>query len=271
MKINHYINFFSSLIVVLIVACTTSDQYEYNKGLSRVEKNDFKGAILYFKQSLKKNPQSDFALQAARMGSKVSFFDLKDFPSAIEFHKFLIMYSADTNERLDSQKKISNIYFENLNDYNNSILEINRLIAMLKNKNEIIKERLSLAKAYFYLNNFIQAESESDWVINNTKEDDILFLVLVLKGNIHLAKKDINKASEIFQFILKKYPERAVRENVATTLAVSYEELKDYKNAIQVLEAIKPIHPMPEYIDLRIKRLQVSQKNQPGIKSTKKK
>ena len=112
----------------------------------------------------------------------------------------------------------------------------------------------------------MQAESEVLAFLKQEKDEDLVFQMMVLKGNIYLAEKNQQKAIEAFKEVLKNYPEKAVKENAAMTLAVAYEELKDYKNAIEVLEQIRKYHAMPEYIDLRIKKLLQDQKNQPGAK-----
>lgn len=66
--------------------------------------------------------------------------------------------------------------------------------------------------------------------------------------------------------MMVEFPERSAKENIGLTLSVCYEELKDFKSAIDLLEKIKSQHPMPEYIDIRIKRLQDRLKNQPGAR-----
>jgi tetratricopeptide (TPR) repeat protein len=259
------------VLTLMVISCGSSDERDYRRGISRVEEKDFKAALIYFHQSILRNPESKYAILAAREGAKVAFLDLKDFKKAVEFYKYIVMAAKDSEERLNSQRQIANIFFDNLSDYENAILEINKLISMISDNEEKTKYRVNLARAYYYTNNFTQAESEAQNIIKMGGNEETLFQMMVLVGNIYLAKKDITKASEIFHDILVKYPQKAVKENVASTLAVAYEEMKDYKNAIQVLQAMKPYYPMPEYIDLRIKRLLESQKSQPGAKGLRRK
>ena len=126
--------------------------------------------------------------------------------------------------------------------------------------------KMSLARAYYYQNDFAQAENEADEFLRRDIPIEQKFEMKILKGNISLAKKDLPKAVEIFKAVLKEYPEQSRRDNVALTLSVCYEEMKDYVSAIEVLEGLKAHHPMPEYIDLRIKRLQERLKNLPGAR-----
>jgi tetratricopeptide (TPR) repeat protein len=259
------------LIAGVIFACGSSDERDYRRGMAKAEQKDFKSALTFFHQSILRNPESQYAILSAREGARVAFLDLKDFKKAVEFYKYIVMAAKDSEERMNSQRQIANIFFDNLSDYENAILEINKLISMISDKDEKTRYRVNLARAYYYTNNFTQAESEAQNIIKLGGNEEIRFQMMVLVGNIYLAKKDITKASEFFHDILVKYPEKAVKENVASTLAVAYEEMKDYKNAIQVLQAMRPYYGMPEYIDLRIKRLQQSQKSQPGAKGLRRK
>jgi len=253
------------------MGCGSSDEHDYNKGLSKTESRDFKTALVFFEQSILRKPNSKYAVLSAKEGARIAFYELKDFSKAAEFLKHIVINSSLDVDRISAQRQLVSIYFENLNDYSKAITEINRLLSMKIEKDEIEKLRQYLARSYYFQNNFIQSQSEADEIIKNSKDSEIIFQMMVLKGNIFLAKKDIQQAATIFHEILKKYPEKAVKENVASTLAVAYEEMKDYKNAIQVLESMRPYHPMPEYIDLRIKRLIQSQKNQPGAKGLRRK
>lgn len=256
---------------IFFISCGSSERRDYEKGISKVESKDYKAAINYFEQSVLRNPDSQYAILAAKEGAKIAYYELKDFAKANSFLKQLVINSTSADDRILAQRQLVSIYFDNLNDYKNAIAEINRFLPMVQDQEEKEKLRQNLARSYYYINNFTQAQSEAEELIKNGKNSEIKFQMMVLKGNIFLANKDINQAAAIFHEILKKYPDRAVKENIASTLAVAYEEMKDYKSAIQVLESMRPFHPLPEYIDLRIKRLTQNQKNQPGAKGLRRK
>ena len=112
----------------------------------------------------------------------------------------------------------------------------------------------------------MQAENEVDEFLSKTLSADLQFDMYLLKGNINLAQKNLMKAVDIFKKMLTDFPERSAKENIGLTLSVCYEELKDYKSAIEILEKLKASHPLPEYIDIRIHRLNDRLKNQPGAR-----
>lgn len=266
-----FINIKIQAVVLLIatlqlLGCTSQSERELKAGKQAATDGHYRIAINHFDKVLIRDPSGDLAIEAAREAARVSFFDIKDFRKAAIFYKHLVLYSKDYKERLQSQKQIADIYFDQLNDYPKAVVELNRLVAMLEDPKEKAFYKMSLARAYYYQNDFAQAENEADEFLRREIPVEQKFEMKMLKGNISLAKKDLPKAVEIFKNLLKEYPEQSRRDNVALTLSVCYEEMKDYTSAMEVLEQLKEHHPMPEYIDLRIKRLQARLKNLPGAR-----
>ena len=263
--------FFTFFVVAFIGGCSPPEERELVRGLKAEKNKDFKTALAAFDRAILRNPQSNIALLAAKEGSKVALLELKDFKKATEFFQIIVVLSDDVTERVAAQKQLASVYFDQLTDYPKAIGELNKLLATTLEPNEKAKYRIKLAKAYFFTNNFLQAESEATDFLKGEKDEDSAFQMMVLKGNIYLAKKEQQKAIEAFKEIMRLFPERAVKENAAMTLAVAYEEVKDYKNAVAVLQQMKKYHATPEYIDIRINKLILDQKNQPGAKGVNRK
>jgi tetratricopeptide (TPR) repeat protein len=259
------------LAVFLAASCTPREKREFDKGLRQSKEKNFTAAVESFEHSILLNPESETALLSARDGVKIAQLDLKDYKKAAKFLEILILNSPDENERIISQKQLALLYFDQLAEYKKGIQELNKTILVLNDDEEKNEFRMKLAKAYYFSNNFSQSESEANLALSKSKNPTLLFQALLLKGNIFLVKKDLAKATAVFNELLEKFPEKAVKENAAMTLAVAYEEMKDYKSAIQVLEKMKKYHSTPEYIDLKIARLNQQSKNLPGAHGTRKK
>ncbi len=251
---------------VLFTGCKKPEQAELEKGQSEIKKENFHIALTHFDKVIIRAPNSEQALEAAREAAKATFFNSKEFDRAIRYYKFLVLRSTDATERLLSQKQLIAIYFDHQMNYPQAVIEINKLITMLDDPKEKIEFKIKLARAYYYQNNFLQAENEIDEFLQKEQVGELKFDLLLLKANVNLAKKEVLKAIEILKSLLLNFPERASKENIGTTLSVCYEEQKDFKNALAVLAQIKSTHAVPEYVDIRIKRLQERLKNQPGAK-----
>jgi tetratricopeptide (TPR) repeat protein len=249
---------------LLLGGCTSTEQKEMDEARIETDRGHFRIALSHLEKIIIRSPHSKLGIEAAREAARLTFYEIKDFPKAAQFYQQIVVNSDSAEDRMNAQKQIVSIYFDHLTDYQKSVVEINRLVVMLTDPRERNEYKMKLARAYYYQNNFTQAENEAEEFLRGNPPSDQRFDMIFLKGNIELAKKDLPAATEVFKTLLRDYPERALKDNVGLTLSVCYEEMKDFKSAIEVLEKIKASHPMPEYIDIRIKRLRERLQNQPG-------
>lgn len=229
-----------------------------------------KKALLMLDQVLAQAEGTQIESEAAREAARIAFFELKDFKKSVEYYKKIVLSSTDAVERLNAQKQVAAVYFEHLADYPNAIIEINKILPLIRENSEKLKYKMDLARAYYYQNNFFQAEMEVDEFLIHSKNEEQNFQMKLLKANIVLARKDLARAAEILKEMQKNNPERAKKENVGLTLAVAYEEMGEYKKAIETLEELRELQKNSDFIDLRIKRLQERLKNQPGARGFRK-
>lgn len=258
----------SLCLVVFVVgaACSSPTEKEFNLGTEEAEKSHFRIAVNHFENVVKRDPESVLSLKASREAARILFLEIKDFKKAVDFYKRIILVSPDPEERINAQRQIVAIHFDHLTDYKAAVVEINKLLLMLENPREKVEYKIKLARAYYYQNNFSQAKNETDEFLSGNPTQEQKFDMLLLKSNIALAEKDFPGGITILKTIMAEFPERAGKENIGLTLSVAFEEMKDFKSAIETLENLKKTHPMPEYIDIRIKRLQERLKNQPGAR-----
>jgi hypothetical protein len=259
-----------AILVLFMAACTSQEAADFKEGQKLVDQGRYKDGLINFERVVKRNSGSEYTVEAAREAARIAFFEVKDYDKAIYFHQFLVLNSPDQKERIESQKQIAAIYFNNLQHYQKSIIEFAKLQQMHLSDYEAALTKVNIARAQYYLNNFFQAESEIDDLLKLRSDENVRFNALILKGNILVAKKDFIKAADLFKGLMTNYPVKAKQENIALTLAVCYEENLDFKSAIAVLETLRDTYNPPEYIELRIKRLQERQRNAPGAKGFRK-
>lgn len=253
-----------------LVSCSSQEEGDFKQAQRNISQGHQKVALSFLDRVIKRNAPTKYPLEAAREAAKIAFFDLKEYQKAIEYHHFIVLHSPDEKERLESQKQIADIYFNSLQNYQGAILEYSKLQQMPHTDLEAAQYRLNVARAHYYLNNFFQSESEIDNILRLKADENTRFAALLLKGNILVGKKEFSKATDIFKTLISNYPQKAIQENVGLTLAVCYEENKNFKDAIKVLEDYRGRYNPPEYIELRIKRLQERLKNAPGAKGYRK-
>ncbi len=265
------LRYFVCLLVFLLFGCFANKEKDYKDGLSALEKKNFKSAMNYFDRVIGKYPGSPESILAAKEGARVARYDAKDFQKSLKYLRQIVRASPSPHDRAIAQKQIVDIELDEINDYRSSVNDINRLISLdlpAKDKSEL---RFKLARAYFFLNDFSQAESEVLSFLKEAPNKELVFAAKILLGNIYLSKKDHLKAIDVLRGLMDENLERSIKEGAAMTLVVTYEDMKDFQNAIDTLETIREYHHTPEYIDIRISKLRADQKNQPGARGVNRK
>lgn len=253
-----------------LVGCTvTLDWVQSFRAQRAMARHDYRSGFALLEDIIDRQPDGAHALAAARLGARVAHLEAKNYPLAIAFYRIVILRSPDSVERQKAQMQIAQIDFENLLDYDQAVQEYERLLHLNLAPEESFHLRLNLAKSQFQLNNLDQASNELDVLLSQKRSPDEAFEAKVLKANIMVAHHRQSEAASLWEEIIKDFPERSKKGNVALNLVVCYEELKEFGKAIEVLERMKSGYPNPEFLELRIERLRQRQFNQPGAQGLK--
>lgn len=257
-------------VVFTLTGCSFDwDWLHYVRARRAIVQHDYKSAVSQFQTIIQNQPDSERSISAARQGARLAHLELKNYPLAVFFYRHLILKAHDHEERKTAQKYIAQIQFENLLDYDQAVLEYEKLLRMDNPPSAASRYRLNLAKSHFHLNNLDQAANEIDILLSHKPTEDEIFEAKTLKANILVSAKRLPEAAEVFEQILRDFPERSKKHNMALSLVVCYEELKDFHKAIDVLERMKPEYPNPDFLKLRIERLRERMSNQPGAQGWK--
>ena len=253
-----------------VSGCSFSlDWYRRYRVESAVARQDYETAVEILHKIMVDNPDSPRALQASRQGARLAHFEAKNYLRAVEFYKHVILRSPEVAERKSAQRYVAQIQFENIQDFNQSVVEYEKLLKLDNSPEEVFRYRLNLAKCQLKMNNIDQAVSEIDLLLAEKHAADELFEARVLKANTLVAAKRAPEAVSAWQQILREFPEKSKKENVALNLVVLYEDMKDFAKAIQVLEGMREGYPNPDFLDIRIQRLRERMGNQPGAQGWK--
>jgi tetratricopeptide (TPR) repeat protein len=254
------------VFLLLVLGCSSYETAQINQALSYKKSGQFEDAIKILDKLCISSKDFQIRARAAQEAARIAAFDQKNYKKSAEYFNKVVLFSQNNQERLQAQFDLVSIYFNHLTDYESTIKEINKLLPLMTEPSERAVLRMNLARSYFYTNNFTQADLEANEITKSENGD--IFQALILRGNIALTRKNLDKAAEYFKMASKENPEQAKKEKVATTLAVAYEEQKNFKMAIEILEQAKETDP--EFIQIRINRLKERAKQQPGAKGLRK-
>jgi tetratricopeptide (TPR) repeat protein len=257
--------------VLLSTSCKlSSEKIEFERGEQASQKGESEAALEHFKKIVDKNVKTPLAIRAAKEAARITHYQLKRFREAASFYKHVILYAPDAKDRIEAQKKLADLQFNQTQDYNQAIAEYSRLLDLPHSPDDDLIYRLAIARSYFYLNNFFQAQIEIETIANRGQNKDLLFEAFLLKSNILLTTKKLDDAILTLKQMIANYPERAKAENIGLILAVTYEEQKNYPKAIETLEQIKDTYPRKAFIEQKIKTLKERQSHLPGARGLKK-
>ncbi len=261
---------FLLMLSVSLSGCTFSmDWFRHFRVARALERQDYEGALTILQKIIQSDPDSDSALRASREGARIAHLDAGNYTLAVEFYKHIVLRSPDAEERRSAQKYIAQIHFENIHDYDQAVVEYEKLLSSENNPEGMFHYRLNLAKCHLQLNNIDQALDEIEILIAHNNSADQAFEAKALKANTLIAAKRQAEGASLLEGIIKEFPEKARKENVALNLVVCYEDMKDFKKAIEVLENMRKDNPHPDFLDVRIQRLRGRMMNQPGAQGLK--
>lgn len=255
---------------LLFIGCTSPLERDFREGKKSAEAGNFRIAAQLFDQVISRDTESELAVEAMKEGARLAVLEIKDYKRAAGYYQKIIQYSKKESDRQEAQQQLAALYFSSLQDYERAAVEYSKLATSSKLESDRAEHKLMTARSYYYLGNYFQTISEIQEILKMKSNKETLFQAMLLNGNVLIAQKNFLEASKVFQNIIKTFPEQSLTENVHLVLSLSYEESGDYKRALSTLESIKAVYQPQEYLELRIKRVQEREKNQPGAKGYRK-
>ena len=232
---------------------------DYSRALQADHAKDYNIAIKHYQRVMLRHPHSHRAMESARAAAQIAIYKLKHYHLALTFLKFLRAHATKNSQRIWAQRNIASIYYNELADYKQAATEYYRLLNLPMPQPDRYRYRFRVAKSDYFLNRFRQANAELDYLPLNRNRfkinDNFAFKALVLRANIFLGLKKIDKGIDTFKEVMDRFPKKSRTDDIALNLAVCYEEENKFRHSIRVLQSIRATYPSPQFIDARIKRL----------------
>lgn len=255
------------LIPTVLTSCGFStSSWELSKAEEAEEEKDYAKAIQYYYKFLRKKSDSQESIKPAQRIYHLASIHMIDTDLIEKSLKHIILRSTNQSVRMDSQYKLANHYFDRINDYESSINHFNKYIALSKKAAEKNVARLKIAKSYFYLNNFYQAQVEIKDILDNEPEEDLKFDSKLLLASVLQSEKKYGPAVDQYKELLRDFPVRAEKDQIYMNLSLALEDNKEFKEAIEILLNFKAKHKNQNYINGKIKKIRFLMSQQPGAR-----
>lgn len=255
---------------LFLVSCSNPLERDFQEGKKNASLGNYRIAAQHYDRVISRDTESEIAIEAMKEGARLAVLEIKDYKRAAAYYQKIIQHSRKESDRQEAQQQLAALYFSSLQDYERAAVEYSKLATSSKLESDRAEQKLMTARSYYYLGNYFQTTSEIDEILKMKANNETLFQALLLNGNVLIAQKKFLEAANIFQKIIKTFPEQSLAENVHLVLSLSYEESGDYKKALSTLESIQSVYQPKEYLELRIKRVQERAKNQPGARGYRK-
>ncbi len=262
--------FFAAALIIQSGCKVSAEKIEFKRAEEASQRNQHEAALKHYQAVVAQSVKTPLAIQSAKEAARILHYQLKRPKEAVEYYKHVILYSQEASDRIEAQKRLANLHFTETLDYTQAIAEFSRLLELPHSQKEDLEYRLSIARSYFYLNNFFQSQVEIDTILTRSSDRDTLFDTLLLKANIFLTTKKLDEAIDALKKLMADYPERSRIEAIGLILAVCYEEQKNYAMAIETLQLIRDTYPRRAFVDQKIKTLRERQTLLPGARGLKK-
>lgn len=256
------------LCLFVLVSCEVKkgkDEYESAKALLQTQPQQ---AVIDFERLLKVYPNSPYALKASLNMQEFCPKSKACQEAEIVFLKYIIEKDTDQNKTILAMKRLSDVFFER--GYYQQVIDNTNLLLSKNSENDFLEQRLQLAKSYFYLRNFYQAEVELNTYIKNIESEDKRVDGLMLKAEILGAQKKYTDAVEVYKEIKSKYKEVYLKNQVFINEALMFEEQKQLDLAIATLEEVQAQIKNAEFVQIKIEKLKERKALMPGASGLKK-
>lgn len=248
--------------------CLSSVDTDFRKAENLYKKKNFSDAAAAYERIGQKLENDPKAAVAANEAAKIYQYDLKKFDLSVRNYQIVVFKSPDPSARREAQIKIANLLFYDIQEFQPAIGAYFKLLELPHGITEEIEWRNRIAKSYYYLGNYFQAEIEADKVskIATGIDEEAVYQAYLLKANIDIGAKKHDKAADVLTAMLNQFPDRSKRDSIALMLAVAYEEQRDFAKAIEVLEKVRDDDPRKSFYDEKIRSIKERASQQPGAK-----
>lgn len=266
------------ILVLSLAGCLSSSRVELNRAKELQSQKKANEAVALYERVIERESAkasvgkpSPELLEAALEAAQLQQYEIKNFKQALSHLQLIIQTSQNSNQRRAAQQRVALLYLNDLQDFDRAITELSKLLLLPSSPAEQMAWRHQLARAYYYKGDYTQALIEIDQQLRLpglSREER--YKAKLLQANVLVAAKDHERAAKVMTLMIQEEPERAEQDQIHLMLAVSFEERREFLQAISVLESIRDRDPRKAFIDEKLRSLRERRSQQPGARGFRK-
>lgn len=213
---------------------------QYRLALDVLERDDSPEALVYRARALKG-------------AADIYDLELRDYKRAVEVFRELIQLCPEAPEALDARIRLASIVREQFHDLRGSIKELTA--AIQRNPPQSAELRYQVAKNYFELGDYQQAELESRELVKRYETSDFVDDAMFLTAQSMAMQGKKDEAIRMLQELADRFPDSEQRPHALFEMGKIYAESGQSKEAIDVWVKCLEKHPQPETVQAAIARM----------------
>ncbi len=247
---------FVSLFLIFFASCdfVPSLHKDVLKAGQLVKNKEYNKAIGYYQSALSRKPSQEIWLKINYQLGQIHSIYLNDYKKSLTYYKNILNIPSIPFWHVKSLERLAAITSENLHDYQSSVDYLVKLTAFEPKLEKHQSYQFKLAKAYFSLRNYKQAQDIfNTFIVDTANEhyvDSYYYIAL-----ISYYKKNWADAIKKLEFYLKIEKSKNKIVYAKYLIANSYEMKEDLQSAYNIYYSILNTYPNPEVIKQRLNSL----------------
>jgi tetratricopeptide (TPR) repeat protein len=261
---------FLLLFLILSFSCSERKERAFYKRAKKLEANlKFSDAINEYKKAMALNPKGTYGKKSALAIANI-YYDLNKHTYAIKYYDLLLAFDLEDIEKVFIYRRLAWIYENIYNDVQRTkeanIILLNTIGYGVKTVDIVFK----LVEIYNSENNFdISIELLIKLLsVDQVEKKDRIYYELAncyyLKSHNKSEKfKDLERLDEDYIKQARSYLNVIIKENTSQSYVILakflsaqlYEELEDFKNALDLYKSIEYLYPRQNVIKAKIEKM----------------
>ena len=177
---------------------------------------------------------------------------LKDYEGAILSYQEFIRQSRDSLSVYEVEKRIAALHFESTKDPEKAVVLYRKLQTSNPTSLEGDFFQFRIGEAYFRKNNFEQARIEYENLLEKYPKSQYVARTHYQIGNSYYMEGKYEKAVEVLRHAIRQHAQSEFTVDAQFRLAECLEHVNQFKEAIQIYEAIQDRYPAKEVVAFRL-------------------
>ena len=247
------------LLVVALAGCQIGPKERIQRAHDALFNKDAKRALAEYRLALDAlehdaTPEAEIMkAQALKGAADIYYLENRDVRQAVSVYKELIAQCPEAKETLDARITLADILVTYYRDPRGAITELTAALA--RNPPQSAELHYQVAKLYYQVDDFHQAELEADALVKGYEASNYVDDAMFLEAQAVAMENRRPDAERLFKELVDRFPDSELAPYAQFELGKLYAEANQNDQAIDVWVKALARHPDPALVQAAIARV----------------